>query len=118
MKFEAYGSSPEFTNLVQKFCFGNCNQIKEISETGEHSIDNYLIFQKYSELIETELNKFLTKENFTQDEFYAACEFARDENLPCNFLDYILSSIEYEDFYYLMMDYKNMGVKECNEDIK
>lgn len=116
MKFEDFGGSPEFTSVISKFISDNCNQIKNADEKGEQPIENYLLFQKYSETIEKVLESFLKKENITNDNFYEACQFAKDENLPCNFLDYILSSIEYEDFYFLMIDYKNMQNKEVNED--
>ena len=43
-------------------------------------------------------------------------QFAKEENLPCSFLDYVLSSIEYEDFYNLMIDYKKMSNKEIQND--
>ena len=45
-----------------------------------------------------------------------AMQFAKDENLPCSFLDYVLSSVEYENFYNLMMDYKKMNDKEIEEN--
>ena len=116
MKFEAYGESPEFSNLISRFINENCQKLETAKESGEQSINNYLLFQKYSEMIEKNLEGFLKKENITQDLFYEALQFAKDENLPCNFLDYILSSIEFEDFYYLMLDYKNMSTKEVNLD--
>lgn len=116
MKFEAYGDSPDFSNLISKFINENCQKLEEAKESGEQSINNYLLFQQYSEMIEKNLEGFLKEQKISQDSFYEALQFARDENLPCNFLDYILSSIEYEAFYYLMLDYKHMSTKEVNLD--
>lgn len=116
MKFEGFGGSPEFTSVISKFMNENSQQFEEAQEGGEHPINNYLLFQKYSAEIEKVLEDFLKKENITNDTFYCACQFAKEENLPCNFLDYILSSLEYEDFYYLMLDYKKMSGKEVNVD--
>ena len=47
MKFEAFGSSPEFTTVISKFMNENCNQLEEAKEGGEQPISNYLLFQKY-----------------------------------------------------------------------
>ena len=99
MKFEAFGSSPEFTSNIQKFMIDNCSKLEIAKESGEQSINNYLLFKKYSEMMDKELELFLKKENITSEQFIEACQFAREENLPCSFLDYVLSSIEYEDFY-------------------
>ena len=62
------------------------------------------------------LEKFLEMGNLDPEIFIQAMQFAKDENLPCSFLDYVLSSIEYEDFYNLMMDYKKMNNKEIEND--
>ena len=32
-----------------------------------------------------------------------------NENLPCSFLDYVLSTLEFDEFYNLMNDYKKMN---------
>ena len=113
-KFENFGASPEFTTKIQTFMFENCTKLEIAKDTGEQSINNYLLFQKYSEMMEKELSSFLQKEKYNSEHFIEACQFARDENVPCSFLDYVLSSIEFEDFYYLMLDYKNMYTQEVN----
>lgn len=64
------------------------------------------MFKEYSEMMEKNLSKLLKQLQITPEKFIDACQFAREENVPCAFLDYVLSSIEYEDFYYLMSDYK------------
>ena len=116
MKFEAFGSSPEFTTPIQKFMFDNCSKLEIAKQSGEQSLNNYSLFQKYSELMDKTLNLFLEDEKLSPDKFILACQFAKEENLPCSFLDYVLSSIEYEDFYHLMLDYKLMVEKDLNEN--
>ena len=116
MKFEAFGSSPEFTTPIQNFMFENCSKLEIAKQSGEQSLNNYSLFQKYSELMDKTLNLFLEDEKLSPDKFILACQFAKEENLPCSFLDYVLSSIEYEDFYHLMLDYKLMGEKDLNEN--
>ena len=116
MNFEAFGSSPDFTTPIQQFLFNNCFKIEEAKESGEQSINNYMLFKQYSELMDKTLEKFLEIGNLDAETFMKAMEFARDENLPCSFLDYVLSSIEYENFYNLMMDYKKMNDKEIEEN--
>ena len=116
MNFEAFGSSPDFTTPIQEFLFNNCSKIEEANENGEQSINNYMLFKKYSELMDKTLEKFLEMGNLEPDVFIQAMQFAKEENLPCSFLDYVLSSIEYEDFYNLMMDYKKMSCKEIESD--
>ena len=116
MNFEAFGSSPDFTTPIQEFLFNNCCKIEEAKESGEQSINNYMLFKKYSELMDKTLEKFLEMGNLEPEVFIEALKFAREENLPCSFLDYVLSSIEYEDFYNLMMDYKKMNSKEIEEE--
>ena len=112
MNFEAFGSSPDFTTPIQEFLFNNCQKIEEAKENGEQSINNYMLFKQYSELMDKTLDKFLEIGNLDPEVFIQAMQFAKDENLPCSFLDYVLSSIEYEDFYNLMRDYKKMSNKE------
>ena len=112
MNFEAFGSSPDFTTPIQEFLFNNCQKIEEAKESGEQSINNYMLFKQYSELMDKTLDKFLEIGNLDPEVFIQAMQFAKDENLPCSFLDYVLSSIEYEDFYNLMRDYKKMSNKE------
>jgi hypothetical protein len=116
MKFEAFGSSPEFTTPIQNFMFENCSKLEIAKQSGEQSLNNYSLFQKYSELMDKTLNLFLEDEKLSPDKFILACQFAKEENLPCSFLDYVLSSMEYEDFYNLMLDYKLMGEKDLNDN--
>ena len=116
MNFEAFGSSPDFTTPIQEFLYNNCSKIEEAKQSGEQSINNYMLFKKYSELMDKTLEKFLDMGNLDPEVFIQALQFAREENLPCSFLDYVLSSIEYEDFYNLMMDYKKMNSKEIEEE--
>ena len=116
MNFEAFGSSPDFTTPIQEFLFNNCQKIEEAKENGEQSINNYMLFKQYSELMDKTLDKFLEMGNLDPEVFIQAMQFAREENLPCSFLDYVLSSIEYEDFYNLMIDYKKMSNKEIGND--
>ena len=111
MNFEAFGSSPEFTTPIQQFLFNNCSKIEEAKQSGEQSINNYMLFKQYSELMDKTLEKFLDYGNLDAETFMQAMQFAKDENLPCSFLDYVLSSVEYENFYNLMMDYKKMNDK-------
>ena len=116
MNFEAFGSSPDFTTPIQEFLFNNCSKIEEAKENGEQSINNYILFKQYSELMDKTLEKFLEMGNLEPEVFIQAMKFAKEENLPCSFLDYVLSSIEYEDFYNLMIDYKKMSSKEISND--
>ena len=116
MNFEAFGSSPDFTTPIQEFLFNNCTKIEEAKENGEQSINNYMLFKQYSELMDKTLEKFLEMGNLEPEVFIQAMKFAKEENLPCSFLDYVLSSIEYEDFYNLMIDYKKMSSKEISND--
>ena len=116
MNFEAFGSSPEFTTPIQQFLYNNCSKIEEAKQNGEQSLNNYMLFKQYSELMDKTLEKFLEYGNLDAETFIQAMKFARDENLPCSFLDYVLSSVEYENFYNLMMDYKKMNDKEIKED--
>ena len=116
MKFESFGSSPNFTTPIQNFLFENCSKLEIAKKSGEQSLSNYSLFQKYSELMDKTLNLFLEDQNLTPEKFVFACQFAKEENLPCSFLDYVLSSLEYEDFYNLMLDYKFMGEKDLKDD--
>ena len=116
MNFEAFGASPDFTTPIQEFLFNNCSKIEEAKENGEQSLNNYMLFKQYSELMDKTLEKFLEMGKLDPEVFIQAMQFAREENLPCSFLDYVLSSIEYEDFYHLMIDYKKMNNKEIEND--
>ena len=82
MKFEAFGSSPEFTTPIQNFMFENCSKLEIAKQSGEQSLNNYSLFQKYSELMDKTLNLFLEDEKLSPDKFILACQFAKEENLP------------------------------------
>ena len=110
MNFEAFGSSPDFTTPVQEFLFKNAPKFELTN--GEQSLGNYQIFKDYSEMLDKTLQKFLDYGKLDAEVFIAAMQFARQENLPCSFLDYVLSSIDYEDFVSLMADYKKIGGQE------
>ena len=112
MNFEAFGSSPDFTTPIQQFLYNNCSKIEEAKQNGEQSINNYMLFKQYSELMDKTLEKFLDYGNLDAETFMQAMQFARDENLPCSFLDYVLSSVEYENFYNLMLYYKKIKDNE------
>ena len=82
MNFEAFGSSPDFTTPIQEFLFNNCSKIEEAKESGEQSINNYMLFKQYSELMDKTLDKFLEMGNLDPEVFIQAMQFAKEENLP------------------------------------
>lgn len=114
MNFEAFGQSPDFTTPIQQFLFNNSPKLEIAKTNGEQSINNYQLFKEYSELLDKTLDKFLKLGNLDANVFIDALKFAKEENLPCSFLDYVLSSMEYEDFYRLMLDYKSINEKELS----
>ena len=57
MNFEAFGSSPDFTTPIQQFLYNNCSKIEEAKQNGEQSINNYMLFKQYSELMDKTLEK-------------------------------------------------------------
>ena len=114
MNFEAFGSSPDFTTPINKFLFENSPKF-EVS-TGEQSLGNYDLFKKYSALLESTLEKFLSYGKLSPEVFLEAMQFAREENLPCSFLDYVLSASEYSEFCTLMSDYKKIAEGEVKAD--
>lgn len=116
MNFEAFGTSPEFTTPIQEFLFKNSSKLEIAKENGEQSINNYMLFKQYTELMDKTLGGFLENANLEPEVFIEALKFAKEENLPCSFLDYVLSSIEYQDFYNLMVEYQNLNDKEITED--
>ena len=63
MNFEAFGSSPDFTTPIQEFLYNNCSKIEEAKQSGEQSLNNYMLFKKYSELMDKTLEKFLDMGN-------------------------------------------------------
>ena len=77
MNFEAFGSSPEFTTPIQQFLFNNCSKIEEAKQSGEQSINNYMLFKQYSELMDKTLEKFLDYGNLDAETFMQAMQFAK-----------------------------------------
>ena len=115
MKFEEFGQSPEFTTTIKNFMFENAPKLEPAKQNGEQSLNNFALYQKFSELMDKTLEKFLTKQNISPEIFIEACKFAKNENLPCSFLDYVLSTLEFEDFYHLINDYKNLNNNISND---
>jgi len=115
MKFEEFGQSPEFTTPIKNFMFENAPKLEPPKPNGEQSLNNYSLYQKFSELMDKTLEKFLINLNISPEIFIEACQFAKNENLPCSFLDYVLSTLEFEDFYNLINDYKNMNNNISND---
>lgn len=113
---EDYTSNPNFTDKINDFLSKNCKSIDEIkSESDSHTIKNHNIFKEYISLIERELEDFLKISKLNEEEVFESCLIMKDydENyLVC--LDYILASVEYEDFYNLIIDYKNIVNYEIN----
>ena len=115
MKFEEFGQSPEFTTTIKNFMFENAPKLEPTKKNGEQSLNNFALYQKFSELMDKTLEKFLSNSNISPEIFIDACQFAKNENLPCSFLDYVLSTLESEDFYNLINDYKNLNNNISND---
>jgi hypothetical protein len=116
MNFESFGQSPEFTTPIQNFIFENLSKIETQKSNGEQSLINYSLYQKFCELMDKTLEKFLLNFNISAENFIESCKFAKNENLPCSFLDYVLSTLEFEEFYNLMDDYKKMNNNQISND--
>jgi hypothetical protein len=66
-----------------------------------------LLFKNYANLIENNLQNFLKSTKITGEKLVDACKFvSENQENPLYSLDYLLASIEYEDFYHLMIDHK------------
>lgn len=87
----------------------HCVNFVETKEGGEHSIENFMLYKKYCSMIEDNLQEFLKKENINVTRLLDACQRVNEmnENFVAS-LDYILACTEYQDFYNLMVQYKNM----------
>ena len=77
MNFEAFGSSPDFTTPIQEFLFNNCSKIEEAKESGEQSINNYMLFKQYSELMDKTLDKFLEMGNLDPEVLFKQCNLLK-----------------------------------------
>lgn len=95
----------------------NLYKFTEVRENLEHPIENFLIYKKYISTIENSLESkiiiikiikdFLIAEKISPEKLIDSCTRIKEINensLYC--LDYILASIEYDDFFNLMIDYK------------
>jgi hypothetical protein len=116
MNFESFGQSAEFTTPIQNFIFENLSNLEPQKKNGEQSLKNYSLYQKFCELMDKTLEKFLLNFNISAENFIESCKFAKKENLPCSFLDYVLSTLEFEEFYFLMSDYKKMNENQISGD--
>jgi len=116
MNFESFGQSAEFTTPIQNFIFENLSNLEPQKKNGEQSLKNYSLYQKFCELMDKTLEKFLLNFNISAEKFIESCKFAKKENLPCSFLDYVLSTLEFEEFYFLMSDYKKMNENQISGD--
>ena len=63
-----------------EFLYNNCSKIEEAKQSGEQSLNNYMLFKKYSELMDKTLEKFLDMGNLEPEVFIQALQFAREEN--------------------------------------
>ncbi len=84
-----------------------CVDFKDNKVGGEHPVENYMVFKKYIDLIERNLEKFLSDEKIMIGRLLDACQRISEvdeTSLYC--IDYIMACTEYQEFYNLMIQYK------------
>jgi hypothetical protein len=106
MRLEEFCSSGEFTDKINDFLSENCVKMIETQES--HSIENYIIYKKYTELIESVLNKFISGEGIEAEDLIDTLRRVHEMEMEVELysLDYILATTEYQDFYDLIMQHK------------
>jgi len=96
----------------------NCESFEERED---HPIEYHLKYKEYCSMIELQLEQFLVAKGLTQSDLMEYCELMREYDttiLLC--VDYLLASLEYEDFYYLMLECRNLRgwVEPHDEEIE
>jgi hypothetical protein len=89
---------------------GNINPelFRDLGE--EQSLELHEIYLKYSDMIERSLESYLEEQNISMEDFVEGCQQARAAGDLSSFsLDYLMATIEYEDFVSLARDHAMMG---------
>lgn len=75
----------------------------EFTNTEEHKLEWYDIYQNFHGLFEEQLEEFCDEKGFTQAEFMMKCREASTEDAKAkHYINILLSSVEYDTFVKLM----------------
>ncbi|GAX72812.1 hypothetical protein CEUSTIGMA_g267.t1 [Chlamydomonas eustigma] len=117
-KLELFFSNPEFTTALHEFFTKNISDIEFKPIEEEQPLKNHDLYAQYTELVEKQLEAFMSEEGLSTQEVYGACQKALSYGetpwLMC--LDYLLASTEYESFMELAYDHACMlGIGEAED---
>mmetsp|Transcript_23933 Transcript_23933/g.74842 ORF Transcript_23933/g.74842 Transcript_23933/m.74842 type:complete len:130 (+) Transcript_23933:396-785(+) len=74
-------------------------------EGNEHSLENHELYQKYLQVFSETLEGFMTRENMTEEAFFAKCESSQEEDENAKkFLRVVLGAADYDKFVALMLE--------------
>jgi hypothetical protein len=99
-----YFQSIDFLQTVEEFCLDYCDPFDGESEM---LLIYTEIFEKFKDLFEDRIERFVTDRGVSLEEFYSLCKESNSENEEVSaFLDMIHASFQFETFVKLMRGHK------------
>eukprot|EP00798_Chlamydomonas_sp_ICE-L_P013406 gene13408-19257_t len=110
--------SPGFTSALGEFLGKYSCELEYKDFAEDQPLKNHDIYQKYTDLVEQGLQKFMLDGGLKQEAVIEACQKAQESGdrtwLTC--IDYLLASTEYESFMELAYDHYEMIRGQYEED--
>lgn len=96
----SFVAGEKFQKLFENFFIEHA---MEFTNTEEHKLEWYDIYQTFHGLFEEQLEEFCDEKGFTQAEFMMKCREASTEDAKAkHYINILLSSVEYDTFVKLM----------------
>lgn len=111
LMLEATFTEPEFLIEIEDFVQEHVTQFSR----GEQSLQDFEVFQKFSQKIDHKLDEFAAEATLSQTELLRHCEviFSQDP-LALTCFEYIAAALSYEDFLALMLSRKALAEWESH----
>ena len=119
-RLDLFMSSGEFGDALSGFFASNAQLFDQtrLEAECEQPIVHYDLYQKYCNLLESLLGRFVEEEGVSADMIVAACEEVGQHGLEFSCVDWIMGSTEFEFFLGIVRDYFGMEQFEVSQDLE
>ena len=119
-RLDLFMSSGEFGDELSGFFASNSHvfDMTRLEAESEQPIAHYDLYQKYCDLLEGLLGRFIEEEGVSADLIVAACEEVGQLGLEFSCVDWIMGSTEFAFFLGIVRDYFGMELFEVSHDLE
>jgi hypothetical protein len=119
-RLDLFMSSGEFGDALSGFFASNSDafDLTRLEAECEQPIVHYDLYQKYCNLLEGLLERFVEDEGISADLIVAACEEVGQNGLEFSCVDWIMGSTEFEFFLGIVRDFFGMEQFEVSQDLE